>query len=101
VNFKTIEILAAPKWARRLSELIGLAAAIGWLCYVAYASIANHLGWPRGDEQLDIAAVGFLSFGVGWAAARITFGVVQHLPGRIVSNGPRQRRSHIETQQGG
>lgn len=100
MNFKTIEILAAPKWARRLSELIGLAAALGWICYVAYASIANHLGWPRGDEQLDIAAIAILSFAAGWAAARITFCAINHF-GRIVSSGPRQRRSHIETQQGG
>ena len=86
-------IFQAPKWAGRLSNYLGFVFAISCLAYVAYVSSTNHLGWPEGDEQLNIAGATLLAFIIGWLCVRICFGFIRFAHSRILTNA--QERSAI------
>jgi hypothetical protein len=84
---KAIEFLRAPKPVRRSSQTTGLLLAVAWLGYVAYISVTQDLGWPPGDEQLQIAMVAVAIYAAGWLTVRLTFGLFlrlrrRFLPGR-------------------
>jgi ABC-type nickel/cobalt efflux system permease component RcnA len=87
MNSKMLEIFEAPKWLRRLSECTGLALSLSWLGYAGYVSVANQLGWPASDEQLDIASVAILAFAAGWVCVRLSFGLIRRAHRRMVPNG--------------
>jgi hypothetical protein len=70
---KAIEFLRAPKTVRRLSQTTGLLLAAAWLGYAVYISVIEHLGWPPGDEQLQIAMVAIAIYAAGWLAVRLAF----------------------------